>query len=272
MAIKVLDDLRNAVPDNFSRTLLDGAVNVLASDNPIRAHLFATAIRELLGHILQTKAPDDAVKAAPWYIGEENRPTRRQRATFAIQGGMPNELVDQLGLDASDMQKDLTDAVEKLNKRTHVREGEVLQDPVEIEAFTSQAGSAVLEFLSTIDEMRSIVADAVIHTESNEVFSKFLEETVDDIDILSTHTQVEGVQVDHVEVSQIGVDTIQYRAQGTVYVQLVCGSGSDHEKGDGTIIADSFRSHASYRAASPIYLKLWTSPICKSIRAPGSNG
>jgi len=240
MPIKVLDDLRSAIPDNFSRTLLDGAVDVLNSENPIRAHLFATAIRELLGHILHTRAPDDAVKAAPWYIEEESRPTRRQRATFAIQGGMSNELVNQLGLDASDMQKVLADAVANLNKRTHVRQGTVLQDPTEIAAFASEAGSAVLEFLSTIDEMRSIVADSVILTVSNDVFSKFLEETVDDIDILSTHTQVEGVQVDHVEVSQIGVESIHYRAEGTVYVNLVYGSGSDHDKGDGATIADSF--------------------------------
>ena len=241
-ASKPLDQLRSILPDAFSLTLLDSAINVLGSKNPIRAHLFATAIRELLGHILYSKAPDNAVMAASWFVkeGEEERPTRRQRATFAIQGGMTAELVEQLGVDASDMQKNLGAAVTQLNKRTHVREDTVLHDPDEITAFADEVGSAVLDFLATIDEMRSIVADSVMHTVSADVFSKFLEETVDDIDILSTHTQVEGVQVDHVEVSSIGVDSIEYSAEGTVYVTLIYGSGSDHEKGDGATIADNF--------------------------------
>lgn len=220
--------------------LLDGALDVLQSANPLRAHLYATAMRELLGHTLHTRAPDALVEACSWYVAEEDRPTRRQRATFAIQGGMPNAVVDSLGLDASDMQKELTSAVTELNKRTHVRPGTLLNEPQQVDEFSTDTAAAIFEFLNMIADMRTSVAQSLLHTVSNDVFSKFLEETVSDIDILSTHTQVEGVEVEQIEVSQIGVDSIVYHAEGTVYVTLVFGSGSDQEKGDGATISESF--------------------------------
>lgn len=236
----IFDQLWAILPDDFSRTLLDGALEVLQSANPLRAHLYATAMRELLGHTLHTKAPDASVQACSWYIAEGARPTRRQRATFAIQGGMPNAVVDSLGLDASDMQKELTSAVAELNKRTHLRPGTLLNDPQQIAEFAVDTAAAIFEFLTMIADMRTSVAQSLLHTVSNDVFSKFLEETVSEIDILSTHSQVESVDVEQIEVAQIGVDSIAYDAEGTVYVTLVFGSGSDQEKGDGATIAESF--------------------------------
>jgi len=232
--------LAEMLPDEFSKKMLAGAIAALQAQNPLRAHHFATSIRELIGYILHKLGPDAQVEAAIWFKKVEDRPTRRQRATFAIQGGMSDALVESLGIDTADMQKELSDAIGELNKHTHVREDTLLEDAAEIDAFATGAGSAVLGFFTTIEDLRSVLADSAIHSLGSAIFEKFIETTVDDLDILSTHTQIEGLQVDNVEVRAIGLDTITYTVEGTVYVQLVWGSGSDFDRGDGATYFDSF--------------------------------
>lgn len=235
-----VEALRALLPDAFSATLLDGSIAVLDSDNPIRAHLFAAGVRELLGHILHSKAPDEQVMAAPWYREVEPRPTRRQRATFAIQGGLSDELVEDIGIHAEDMHAQLVAAVKALNARTHVRPHTLLTHAEEIATFAEEVVDAVVDFLSTIRGLRSAVADAVLRTVGPTVFGKFLQETVGEIDELATHHSVEQVDVETVEVLEIGAEEIRYRAEGTVYVELLYGSGSDRARGDGASINENF--------------------------------
>ena len=151
---------------------------------------------------------------------------------------MTNALVESLGLDISDMQKQLSDAMGELNKNTHVREGTLLQDQAAINSFAANAGTAVGAFFDTIDELRTVLGDCAVHTIGSGVFEKFIETTVDDLDILSTHTQIEGVQVEDAKVVSIGLSTILYQIEGTVYVQLVWGSGSDFDRGDGATLSE----------------------------------
>lgn len=235
-----LSDLAPRLPDDFSRTLFAGAAAALKADNPLRAHHFATSIRELIGHLLHTLAPDDLVTQAPWYRAEEERPTRRQRAMFAVQGGLSDALVESVGLDTSEMQSALSNAFKELHKNTHVREGTLLQDQDAIDAFAENACTAVIIFLDMIDELRTLLGNSAVHTIGPGVFERFIESTVDDLDILSTHTQIEGVQIEAVEAASIGLNVIRYTVAGTVYVTLVFGSGSDFDRGDGATLSESF--------------------------------
>jgi molybdopterin converting factor small subunit len=240
MSSNPFSELVPRLPDEFSKTLLAGAIGALKADNPLRAHHFATSIRELISRLLHIMAPDDLVMLAPWYRAEADRPTRRQRATFAVQGGLTDAIVESLGVDISDMQKRLKDTVVALNKNTHVREDTLLKDQDTIEAFATNAVSAVLSFFDTIDELRTVLGDGAVQVVGPGVFEEFIETTVDDLDILSTHTQIEGVQVDDARVVSIGLHTIQYKIEGTVYVQLVWGSGSDFDRGDGATQSEAF--------------------------------
>lgn len=153
---------------------------------------------------------------------------------------MSNDLVESLGIDIGEMQTTLTDAVTDLNKYTHVREDTLLQDADAISEFAFKAGSAVLEFFTTIQDLRTVVADHAVHTLGTGIFEQFIESTVDDLDILSTHTQIEGVQVNDIDIASIGLQAIRYTVEGTVYVLLVWGSGSDFDRGDGATFSDSF--------------------------------
>lgn len=80
------EHLEQALPDGFSRDLLDGALRVLADQaNPMRAHLFAGGLRELFTYLLHNAAPDDEVRACDWFVQAHDTQTvtRRQRAVYA---------------------------------------------------------------------------------------------------------------------------------------------------------------------------------------------
>lgn len=234
------DALQEMLPDDFSRLLLDGGLEVLATGNPIRAHLFAAALREVVTYLLHEMAPDEQVTQAPWFVQEADRPTRRQRTTFALQGGLSDAMVTGLGVDATELHRTMKTEMAELSKRTHVKPGTLLFDPDEIDRFATDVVAAVAEFLATVKDMRVAIADAVVHGASEQVFGSFLQESNDMIDLLSTHSFVEQVEVETVCVLEIGATTITYEAEGTIYVELNYGSGSDRAAGDGASMNDDY--------------------------------
>jgi hypothetical protein len=235
MAIEKIDDLSARLPNDYCRTVLAGGVMVLESENPIRAHLFAAALRELVGYLLHSAAPDEEILAASWYEALEDRPTRRQRATFAVQGGLSDAMVERLGIEPADMHRDLGKAVAVLNKRTHLRPNTLLTDGKEIQDFANEVVAAVLEFIETISLLRETVADAVVHEASLPVFASFLQESNEEVDILSGRSIVEGADVEAVRVLRIGASSIEYEAEGTIDVELNYGP-----RGDGVSMSDNF--------------------------------
>jgi hypothetical protein len=52
----LLNNLRRRLPDDFSHTMLDGALK--EADNPVRAHQFAATHGELMDHVLGLMASD----------------------------------------------------------------------------------------------------------------------------------------------------------------------------------------------------------------------
>lgn len=236
----IVQELEDNLPDAFSRTLLKGGLEALNSENPIRAHLFATALRELIGHLLHLFAPDQEVSNCGWFRPEAEKPTRRQRATYAIQGGLPDATVSTLGIDPRWLHSEMRDAFAELNKRTHVRVDTVLSDAKEIEDFQRQVLTAVNEFLSTIHELRAELVSSIQSHANSVVFEKLIEETVAEIDLLSTHSLIEHVEVEELEVEEIRAREILYRASGSVIVELNYGSGSDRANDMGATMSEEY--------------------------------
>jgi len=232
--------VRAVLPDAFSMTVWAGSAAVLQSDNPIGAHLFAAGVRELVGHILHAQAPDDQIVEASWYKALEKRPTRRQRAIFAVQGGLSDETIEALGGETNGMHAVLATAIDDLNKRTHVRPNTLLHDPTQIGAFAEAVVHALLDFLQTISKLRAALGDAVVGHAKWPVFEKALEATIVDIDELATHHTIEGVSIENLQVVRIDAADITYRAEGTIHVELLYGSGSDRERGDGASLSETF--------------------------------
>ena len=176
--------------DDFSKQLVQGALRVVAdAENQIRLHLFAAAIRELYSYTLDRLAPDAEVQACKWFKKEGDRTTRRQRAKYATQGGLPDHLIEEAGVDVKHLHDEAIAAISKLHKYTHVRPGTIVSEQSEIETFVSEALGALIGLFQSFDECRNRIEYAILDYMDEEVTSAFLWDTILNLDELASYTQ-----------------------------------------------------------------------------------
>ncbi|MGZ2461768.1 pPIWI-associating nuclease domain-containing protein [Rhizobium anhuiense] len=235
--------LNAALLDEFSREVLKGSLMAFkAVDNPLRLSQFSTGIRELIGHTLATLATDNEVKAASWFQVEtqDGRPTRRQRVKFAIQGGMSDLTITDLQVDTAEIDLEVRKVVDELSKYTHVRPDTLRVDPEEAEVFCCDALATFLEFFEILDDCRKSIRRAVENGVDEHALEVFTQDVYNEIDILSTRSSVDAVQIDKIEVVAIGSAFITYGVSGQVYVDLSYGSKSDFRNDMGAEISTDF--------------------------------
>jgi hypothetical protein len=227
----LIDKLRSRLPDDHSLKMLDGALKVLEqADNPMRAQQFASTQRELIAHVLEVLAPTADVMRCSWFKQDKgvDGPTRRQRAIYTCRGGLSDSfLADHLQVDPSELHSGFSEAFQKLNKRTHIRLGTVLTDQNEIDDFASETLSALNGIFDTMDELRETVTTAISKELHGEAMSAFINETIEELDILAGRYNTGAVWIDDAKVLSIDADTIKYQVDGTVDVTLMYGGRSD---------------------------------------------
>ena len=239
-----LEEQIAALPlDDFSKLVVQGAMRVVAdTENPIRLNLFAAAIRELFGHTLHRLAPDDAVTDCAWFEFEKDqtKPTRRQRAKYATQGGLPDEFIRDADVDVKHLHDAAIKAVDTLSKYTHVREGVIVQNAEEIDQFVRDALGAFVGLFGSFAECRSQIEAAVFEQVNDEAVSALLYETILGLDEIATHHSIDEIWVDKVKIARIDAQALQFEVSGSVTVQLQWGSNSDVRRGDGALMDNSF--------------------------------
>lgn len=106
-------------------SLLQGARDSLASNNPDRARHVTTSVRELFTQVLHTLAPDDEIRE--WSTSEQhfynNRPTRRARLLYICR----HINCDPLTRFVEDDVKAALSFVDSLNAGTHVVESRLTE-------------------------------------------------------------------------------------------------------------------------------------------------
>ena len=234
-----------ALAAGFEKQLYQAAVaNLKDSTSPLRLNNFAYAMREVVRHLLARLAPDASVIACSWYHNETSKPngiTRRQRAAFAVQGGLSDEYVrDELGLETKDIHTTLIQAIDALSKFTHIEPGVFDIKPEEVEQYAAQTERAVEGLIQAIEQCRAKVATALWSHIDEAVVFEAIRETIDAIDEIATHHCVDEVYVDEVRVIDITHDTVFFRAKGTIGAKLQWGSNSDVRNDQGAVMSDSF--------------------------------
>lgn len=242
--------------EDFAATVLQGALQVGQSSNPIRGNLCAAALRELAGHVLHSLAPNARVLDCCWYKPEPNTngPTRQQRATYIVQGGLPIDFVEQsLNLDHTAVCRPLIKAMDELNRATHVREETILSNDRDIRALADTAINSLLHLFEATwacqQEVHRHLADEI----DDAVFDGFLSETLQELDELSTHTTFDEHHLDEIRVLSIDNKWIELIVKGKVYVELQYGSNSDLRNDIGAVMSDSypFSGRMKSKARSP---------------------
>ncbi|QND61690.1 hypothetical protein [Mesorhizobium huakuii] len=235
--------LQELLTDEFSTQVLSGSMMALwVTANPLRLSHFSAGLRELYGHTLHTVAPDDEVKSCEWFSAEtqDGRPSRRQRIRFGIQGGLSDEAVAALGVESNEIHGEMLAVIDQLSKFTHVRPNTIEVAPEEAEAFACDAVATFVAFFETLEECRRGVRRAVEYAVNDHALEVFTQEMFSEIDILSTRSAVDGVQIGSLEITSIGPALVNYRVTGDVYVELSYGSKSDFQRDMGAEIRTDF--------------------------------
>ena len=217
--------------DRFLKKLVKGVMRVARDKkNPIRGNLVASGLREVTGHVLHSLAPDDAVRNCVWFVQAKDTKTvtRRQKAHYIVHAGLPEDFVkDALRLEMTDFTKPLLDAIEALNKSTHVRSETIVRKGSAVREVIHEVFRILLNLLRAAAEGREEITRTTASVMHNAVFENLISETIQELDELSTHTTVDGHYIDTVEVRSLDATRIEYVITGQVEVELQYGSNSD---------------------------------------------
>jgi Predicted pPIWI-associating nuclease len=231
--------------EGFERQLYAAALrNLVDRDNKLRLNNFAYAMRELMRHVLHRLAPTDSVIQCAWYKNETDCPnhvTRRQRAYFAVQGGLSDSYVkDILALETASIHRALVNAIDDLSKFTHVEETVFGIDSADVDARVSETEEVVAALCSTIQKCRRQILDSLWEQIDVTVVDASLRETMLSIDEIASHHSIEEVYTDRVEITHITHDEIVFKATGSITAELQWSSNSDVDRGDGAVGSESF--------------------------------
>ncbi len=230
--------------DDFLEKLLEG-VWLVGRDkrNPIRGNLVASALREVFGHLLHSLAPDKEVRKCVWFEQDPNTPTvtRRQKARYIVQAGLPEEFVaDVLNFEVDEYVAPLLEAFQSLNKATHVRPETIVYDSAEVRGLIAEVLEAFLHLSESAVDARSDLVRAIEAKMHDAVFDNLIAESIDELEELSTHTTVDGHFIEKVEVIELNAEQVVYEVIGEVGVELQYGSNSDVRKDIGMRMGDSY--------------------------------
>ena len=151
------------LPDEFTKNLLLGSLRVLDDEaNLARLHLFAAGLRELFHDLLKLHAPDNEVLSSKWCQAQTAKDiSKRERAQFAIQGGILDETLVDLGISVDDLTKlrqMVVGTIKNTNTLLHFKGRELNSDPKKIESTASFFLDVLFHFLQTIEECKQDVS------------------------------------------------------------------------------------------------------------------
>jgi hypothetical protein len=226
----LVQSVRRRLPDDAHVQMFDDALSALAGSNKLRAQHFAVTIRELFSHVLSSRGPDDEVRRCEWYKQEKGTrgPTRRQRALYLSRGGLADDFIrDMLKLDPNEFHREVGGAFNELSKNTHIRPNTAPTESAKIEEFADHVISCFDEVFDVIDDVRREIEGRIELRLQDEAASVFIQETIENLNIIASSYATEAVLFDEVGVLEIGSEFIRYRVTGTVDVQLQYGGKSD---------------------------------------------
>jgi len=236
----VPERIRPHLKSAFEQHVFEAALHSLTDQvHPLRFNNFAYSIRELVRHVLARLAPDDLIRRCPWFRPEGQKPaqvTRRQRASYAIHGGLqPQYVVETLDVELDEPLRVLLDALDTLSKHTHIEPDTFDLGAAQVTRLSDETLAALAELFTTTQACRDAVRRALWDHIGRELVERTLDETIVDIDILASHHMVEGIDLGEVEICAIDHARVHFRATGALECELQWGS-----RDDGASLGESF--------------------------------
>lgn len=234
------------VKTDFERELLKAVfLNLEDTGNKLKYNNFSYSLRELLRHILYRISPNEHILNCTWYkdksVDKENGITRRQRIKYAIQGGLSDVyLKDKLELSFDYLTNEVVKSINSLSKFTHVNEktfgisNEALRERVD------ETADKFLNFFNSIISCRNAIINRMEENISESINEHTVTECIEEIDMLSTHHNIESISIDKIHITEINSVELTIEVDGSLDVRQQWGSNGDVKKGDGLVSYESF--------------------------------
>lgn len=241
----MLESLKELLTTEFEKELFTEAINNFNSNSRIRFSNFAYVIRELIDAILTTKAKDEDIKNCIWYEKPKNterKILRCQRIRYIVFGGFNKNIFDRM------MLFDFECEINKINKyfrdelssHVHLNENCLNYTRQEIEQKIKDFEIIINNFLDMINTINNRIVIFLADNIEEVLTDEFVSQTINDLDILSTHTRVEDIESIKIEIENIESEKIIGIIYGNVYVSLQYGSDRDVDDGIGDIWKGSY--------------------------------
>jgi len=233
----------------FEHNLLADAVGCFdESTRSLRVNHLATDLRELGRIWLAGMAPKECVHRCSWFVQdrelkEKDRITRAQSVKYAIQAGLSDDFISgKLNLNdaVSNAITQYANKIKELSKYTHVsmssycNQDGVSQESIAVETLTIFGKIGELVQNVRLELIRNIEGVAA------EVLSGLRSGVQEELDSLATHYAIDNVEIEDVCVVDMNAESITYRVNGDVNVQLQYGSDSDVARDDGLVLDNSY--------------------------------
>ena len=237
--------------DGFEKELyLASLKNLSDVDNPIRFNNFAYCMREIVELVIKRYSKNGEIRKCWWFKSYREKDPKyvstSQQAKYAIQGGLHKDIVDEIMQQYDDEETidkiilRFKDAHDQLNEHTHVGEKEFNIGDKACEKLASEVLAITSDIFYLVDHFRDVTFVSIKDRVSQELTSEFIDSTLDDIDILSTHSVIDHSEIDDFYLTEINSSSVVICGRGTAYFNLQWGSGSDMKRGDGAKMNESF--------------------------------
>lgn len=246
MNMSKIESIKEILSDGFETNLYNASIfNLNDKKNKLRYNNFAYSIRELSRHLLHRLAPDENVMLCAWFkVDTDNgKPSRRQRVKYAIQGGISDEILSNLGFDVEILEEEIAsiiDTINSLSKYTHLNPKTFDMSDEDINESSSVVLSKFEFFASSIKMYRNRLIEFLDGKIDEVMMNTIIYNFFQNVDMLAPHHTPEYCEVSNYSISEINESEIVVYVEGNVEFVLHYGSRQERREGDGLDLNQSF--------------------------------
>lgn len=252
--IIMITKIRSILNGEFEADLFEASlVSLNDKGNKLRLNNFAYSIRELSRHFLNSLSPEDNVRNCEWYVPEtkgsgknkkvSDKPTRRDKIRYAIQGGLSDKLLCKLGYNLAEQEDSINlilDIIKELSRYTHIEPEVFGIDAITVEETSRIILETFARFVETINGCKKKIQDSLDcvitgHISQDSIGFEFI-----NLSELAPHYSLDEIYVDEYKVKDVDDQHITVEVSGSIGVTLEWGSRSERAIGDGLDVDKSF--------------------------------
>ncbi|UVD79376.1 hypothetical protein NWE55_14785 [Myroides albus] len=244
--MSTLQQIEKILKSDFEKLLFKASLKNLEDENNIlRYHNFCYSIRELSRHFLNSLSPEELIFNCPWFKveSENGKPTRSQKVKYAIQGGLTDKLLEELGFNIKELKttiKELKTTIDSLSKYTHINSENFMLTEKQIKTNSDKVLKTFESFVNTIIDYKETLKNFLDGKIEEHMIDTILCNSYENIDSLAPHYSLEFGEVNAYHIEEITNTEIIVNVYGDLHITLEYGSRSERVNNDGLDINESF--------------------------------